>query len=308
MNSTQNFKISDTELEDLIFKYCNDFTAGVRDNRYDPITGRDREIDEVILILLQKGRKNVMLQAPAGVGKTALCVGLAQKIVAGNVPEYLNDARVLELDLASMAAGTSKMSEFQGRIVPLLKGVGERNIQPDQPKIIIFIDEVHQIMPSCEGSSYAGLSEVMKPYLTAGTLSVIGATTKDEFRIYIEPDPAMDRRFQKVEISEPDDEGTFKILQNLKARYIDHHKIEVPDLVLRVLVHLTSRHIRKRHQPDKSIIILDAAMAWQVMHDGRGGELSLQNIYKMIARETSLHPDAVALSDKELRDFEDRLK
>ncbi len=308
MSDKSQFKLSDSELDEMIFKYCTDFTEGARNGRYDPITGRDREIDEVILILLQKGRKNVMLQAPAGVGKTALCVGLAQKIVANDVPDFLKDARVLELDLASMAAGTSKISEFQGRIVPMLKGIGERYFSPDYPKTILFIDEIHQIMPTCEGSSYAGLSEVMKPYLTAGTLSVIGATTKDEFRIYIEPDPAMDRRFQKVDLSIPDDESTFKILQNLRARYTAHHKIKVSDLALRVLVDLTSRHIRKRHQPDKSIITMDAAMAWQVMHGGKDSELSLDNIYKMVARETNLHPDAIALSDKELRDFEDGLE
>lgn len=299
-----NFKLSDNELNELIAKYCTDFTENARLDRYDPITGRDRELDETILILLQKGRKNVMLQAPAGVGKTALCVGLAQKIVAGDVPEYLKDARVLELDLASMAAGTSKISEFQGRIVPLLKGISERYVVPNQPKTILFIDEIHQIMPTCEGSSYRGLSEVMKPYLTAGTLNIIGATTKDEYRIYVEVDPAMDRRFQKVELTVPNDEQTFTILQNLKSRYEDHHKVKIPDLALRVIVNLTSKHIRKRNQPDKAIITMDAALAWQVMHDGTGGELKLENVYQIVARETGLHRDALKMNDKELKALE----
>ncbi len=300
MTINQDYKLSDGELNELIAKYCTDFTENARLDRYDPITGRDRELDETILILLQKGRKNVMLQAPAGVGKTALCVGLAQKIVAGNVPEYLKDARVLELDLASMAAGTSTISEFQGRIVPLLKGIGERYRDTTQPKTILFIDEIHQIMPSCEGSSYRGLSEVMKPYLTAGALNVIGATTKDEYRIYVEVDPAMDRRFQKVELTVPDEDQTYTILQNLRSRYTDHHKVDISDTVLRVIVKLTNQHIRKRNQPDKSIITMDAALAWQVMHDGNGGELKLENVYTIVARETGLHPEALALNDKEL--------
>lgn len=245
-----------------------------------------------------------MLQAPAGVGKTALCVGLAQKIVADDVPDYLKNARVLELDLASMAAGTSKISEFQGRIVPLLKGISERYIDSSQPKTILFIDEIHQIMPTCEGSSYRGLSEVMKPYLTAGTLNIIGATTRDEYRIYVEVDPAMDRRFQKVDLSVPNEEQTFTILQNLRSRYTDHHKVDISDVVLRVIVKLTNQHIRKRNQPDKSIITMDAALAWQVMHDGTGGELKLENVYQIIARETGLHGDALALTDKELKALE----
>lgn len=307
MSLKPGFKFTDEEMDDLIAKYCTDFTENARLDRYDPITGRDREIQEVILILLQKGRKNVMLQAPAGVGKTALCVGLAQLIVKEQVPDYLKGARVLELDLASMAAGTSQISEFQGRVVPLLKGIGERYVDPDYPKTILFIDEIHQIMPTCEGSSYKGLSEVMKPYLTAGTLNVIGATTKDEYRIYVEVDPAMDRRFQKVELSIPNEEQTFTILQNLRPRYEAHHKVEVSDVALRIIVNLTNQHLRKRNQPDKSIITMDAALAWQVMHEGTGGSLKYEHIYRMIARETGLHPDAIAMSERELRDFEEGL-
>lgn len=295
-----DLKYSDAELDALIHKYCTDFTENARNDVYDPITGREREIKETVLILLQKGRKNVMLQAPAGVGKTALCIGLAQDIVKDNVPDSLKGARILELDLAAMSAGTDSISEFQGRIVPLLKGISERYGNPDYPKFILFIDEIHQIMPSCEGSSYRGLSEVLKPYLTAGALSVIGATTKDEYRIYVGVDPAMDRRFQKVDLTIPSDAQTFAILQNLAPRYTKHHGIDIDDDALRVIVHLTSHHIRKRNQPDKSIITMDAALAWQVMHNGQGGKLSLPNIYQIISRETGIHADAIALNEKEL--------
>ena len=287
------YKISDEELEDLIHKYCRDFTALARMGRFDPITGRDEEIDQAILILLQKGRKNVALLAPAGVGKTALCAGLAQKIVAGEVPDYLKDARLLEIDLASMAGGTSGPAEFQGRFLPLCRGIAERYHDPRYPKTILFIDEMHTIMPSCDGSSYAGLSEVMKPYLTVGDLNVIGATTLDEFRIYIAVDPAMDRRFQKVFLSVPNVEQTISILNNLKSGYEKHHGITVPETAVDTIVHLTEQHMRKRNQPDKSIIMMDAAMAHHVKGRGRGGELNMDSVYYMIGKETGIHPDAL---------------
>jgi ATP-dependent Clp protease ATP-binding subunit ClpA len=287
------FKISDEELEDLIHKYCRDFTQLARMNRFDPITGRDKEIEQTILILLQKGRKNVALLAPAGVGKTALCAGLAQKIVANEVPEYLKDARLLEVDLAAMAGGTTGTAEFQGRFLPLCRGIAERYHDPRYPKTIIFLDEIHQIMPSCEGSSYAGLSEVMKPYMTVGDLNIIGATTLDEFRIYVAVDPALDRRFQKVFLSVPTVPQAISIVNNLKKGYEKHHGITVSDETVELIVNLTEKHLRKRNQPDKSIIMMDAAMAYHVMHHGKGGELDLEAVYYIISTETSLHPDAL---------------
>lgn len=287
------YKISDEELEQLIHKYCRDITALVREDRFDPIHGRDDEIIQSILILLQKGRKNVMLQAPAGVGKTALVVGLAQTVVKGDVPDLLKDARVLELDLASMAAGTDTISEFQGRFVPLVKGIAERYHDPDRPRIIMFIDEIHTIMPSCDGSSYKGLSEVMKPYLTVGDIYVIGATTKDEFRIYIAVDPAMDRRFQKVFLDVPDAEGSFKILQAVRPGYEKHHGLTITDEVCRIIVKLTDEHMKKRNQPDKSITTMDGACARHVMKHGSGGDLSVEAVLDLVSDETGVHAKAL---------------
>ncbi len=287
------FKIPDEQLEELIHKYCRDFTDWARMGRFDPITGRDEEIDQVILILLQKGRKNAALLAPAGVGKTALCAGLAQKIIAREVPDYLKDARILEVDLAAMSAGTMGPAEFQGRFLPLCKGIAERYHDPSYPKVVMFIDEMHQIMPSCAGSAYKGLSEVMKPYLTVGDLHVIGATTLDEFRIYVALDPAMDRRFQKVFLSVPNVPQTIEIIKNLRAGYEKHHKLSVSDNTIDIIVHLTEEHMRKRNQPDKSIIMMDAAMAHHVKEKGTGGELSLDSVYYMIGKETGIHPEAL---------------
>jgi len=287
------FKVSDEQLEELYHKYCRDFTELARAGRFDPITGRDEEIDQAILIILQKGRKNVALLAPAGVGKTALCAGLAQQIIAGTVPDYLKNARVMEIDLAAMSAGTTGPAEFQGRFLPLCKGVAERYHDDSYPKIILFIDEMHQIMPSCAGSAYKGLSEVIKPYLTVGDLHVIGATTLDEFRIYVAVDPAMDRRFQKVFLSVPTVPQTIEIVKNLRKGYEKHHKITISDKSIEIIVNLTEEHMRKRNQPDKSIIMMDAGMAHHVKLHGTGGELNMDSVYYMISKETGISPNAL---------------
>ncbi|MBI1300217.1 MAG: AAA family ATPase [Alphaproteobacteria bacterium] len=298
MSEKWEYSVSDEKLEELISKYCTDFTKLEREGRYGPITGRDKEISDCILILLQKGRKNVCFLAPAGVGKTAAVVGLAQQIVAEKVPDYLKNSRVIEVDLARMASGTTSRAEFQDRFLPLCKGVAERYHNPEKERIILFLDEIHQIMPNCVGSSYAGLSDTIKPYLTAGDLLMIGATTLDEFRMYVAQDPAMDRRFQKVFLKVPNIQETYAIMKALRPGLEKHHKVTVPDELLMLIVYLTEEHMRKRNQPDKSIITADAAMAYHVMHKGINQDLVLESIYYMVARETGLN--AKAMHDEKL--------
>lgn len=293
MTEQWQYLVTNSELEDLFTLYCNDFTAGARAGRYGPITGRDREVDETILILLQKGRKNAVLLAPAGVGKTAMIVALAQKVAAGEVPDLLKDCRVLEVDLARMAAGTSGPAEFQERFIPLCKGVAERYYNPENPRIILFLDEIHQIMPNCQGSSYKGLSDVMKPYLTAGDLMVIGATTLDEFRMYVATDPALDRRFQKVFLNVPNIVETYRILKSIRPGFEKHHGVTISNIMLMLITHLTEEHMRKRNQPDKSIITMDSAMAYHVKMNGRGSEVDLNSVYYMVGRETGLNKQAL---------------
>lgn len=288
-----SYAVTDEQLEDLINSYCTDFTMNARMGRYGPITGRDKEVDETILILLQKGRKNAVLLAPAGVGKTAMVVALAQKIAANEVPEYLQDCRLIEVELARMAAGTSSAAEFQERFIPLCKGVAERYHNPENPRIIMFLDEIHQIMPTCHGSSYAGLSDVMKPYLTAGDLMVIGATTLDEFREYVALDPAMDRRFQKVFLSIPNDVETYSILKALRSSHEKHHGVRISNNLLMSIVSLTDDHMRRRNQPDKSIITMDSAMAYHVKMHGRDTDVTLDSVYYMVGRETGLNKQAL---------------
>lgn len=289
----KNFLVTDDELEELIFQYCRDITALERKGRFGPITGREKEIDDTILILLQKGRKNAVLLAPAGVGKTALVVGLAQRIVSGDVPEYLKNARLLEIDMSSMASGTSGPADFQARFIPVCRGVAERYHHEEYPKIILFIDEIHTIMPNCEGSGYRGLSEVMKPYLTVGDLHVIGATTVDEYRMYVKEDPALDRRFQQVPLSVPTHQETVDILKAIKGGFEKHHRITIPEECLDLVVKLTIEHMPRRNNPDKSIIVMDGACARHVMQHGWGGTLTPDDIKHMISIECQLHPDAL---------------
>jgi ATP-dependent Clp protease ATP-binding subunit ClpA len=289
-----NFKVPQDEFEDLLHQYCRNYTNLAKEGRFDPIIGRDTEIDNVMLILLQRNRKNACLLAPAGVGKTALVVGLAQAVVAGRVPDYLKGAQVLELDMPAMAAGTDSPAEFQARFIPICRGIAERYHHPEFPRYVMFIDEIHTIMPTVTGSAYAGLSEVMKPYLTVGDLHVIGATTLDEFRMYVAVDPALDRRFQKVLLKMPNAEETKQILRGVRPNYERHHKLTIPDECIDEVVKLTDEHMRKRTQPDKSIITMDAACAWHNMFRNESRTLSMEAIHMMVAKETGLHPGALS--------------
>lgn len=295
MTTDYNFVVPQEKLDELLHKYCRNYTTLAQEGRFDPIIGRDEEIDQVMLILLQRNRKNACMLAPAGVGKTALVAGLAQAVVAERVPEYLKNAQILELDLPSMAAGTSGPGEFQERFIPICKGIAERYRFPEFPRYVMFIDEIHTIMPTVHGSAYAGLSEVMKPYMTVGDMHILGATTLDEFRMFVAIDPAMDRRFQKVLLRMPTGDETLAILEGIRPTYEKHHQLTIPDECLAEVVKLTEEHMRKRSQPDKSIITMDAACAWHNMFRSEDRTLSMDGVYMAVAKETGLNP--AALSD-----------
>ena len=294
MSKDYNFVISQEHLDGLIHKYCRNYTDLARQGRFDKIVGRDEEIDQVMLILLQRNRKNACMLAPAGVGKTALVAGLAQAIVAERVPDYLKNAHVIELDMAAMAAGTNSPAEFQERFIPICRGLAERYHHPEFGRYIMFIDEIHTIMPTVTGSAYAGLSEVLKPYMTVGDLHILGATTLDEFRMYVAIDPALDRRFQKVLLRMPTAKETLMILKGIRPSYEKHHNLKISDECLEEVVKMTEEHMRKRTQPDKSIITMDAACAWHNMFRSEDRNLSMEAVYMMVAKETGLHPGALS--------------
>src|SRR5690606_37520583 len=165
---------------------------------------------------------------------------------------------------------------------PICKGLAERYHHAEFPRYIMFIDEIHTIMPGVTGSAYAGLSEVMKPYMTVGDLHILGATTSDEFRMYVAVDPALDRRFQKVHLKMPTAEETIQILKGVRPNYERHHQLKISDECIEEVVKMTEEHMRKRTQPDKSIITMDGACAWQNMFKSETRELTFEAIYMMV--------------------------
>jgi ATP-dependent Clp protease ATP-binding subunit ClpA len=287
-----NYIISDTELNGLLHRYTHSITDFALQNRYDPITGRDDELNQMILILLQRMRKNVMMLGPAGIGKTALFAGLAQWINAGKVPKMLQGAKIIELEMSMIGAGSQSRAELEGRLIPIVKGVAERNHARLEPPIIFCIDEFHQLTVPFKASSYAGIADLLKPYLTAGDLYVVGATTREEYDEYVKVEPAIDRRFQKIHMHVPDVKATEGILLNVKANFEQHYGLKVKDETCVRIVKLTDRFMRNRNNPDKSILALDLACAYAVKN-GITDVLNDASVDFAIGAEAGIHPSAI---------------
>ena len=237
-------------------KYSTDLTAAAKEGKLDPVIGRDQEIRRVIQILSRRTKNNPVLIGDPGVGKTAVVEGLAQRIVAGDVPTTLQGKKLISLDLGSMVAGSKYRGEFEERLKSVLNEIKNADGQ-----IITFIDEIHTIVGAgaAEGSMDAG--NMLKPMLARGELRLIGATTLDEYRENIEKDPALERRFQQVFVGEPSVEDTIAILRGLKQRYEAHHKVTIGDDALVAAATLSNRYISGRQLPDKAIDLVDEAAA-----------------------------------------------
>ena len=237
-------------------KYSTDLTAAAKEGKLDPVIGRDQEIRRVIQILSRRTKNNPVLIGEPGVGKTAVVEGLAQRIVAGDVPTTLQGKKLISLDLGSMVAGSKYRGEFEERLKSVLNEIKNADGQ-----IITFIDEIHTIVGAgaAEGSMDAG--NMLKPMLARGELRLIGATTLDEYRENIEKDPALERRFQQVFVGEPSVEDTIAILRGLKQRYEAHHKVTISDDALVAAATLSNRYISGRQLPDKAIDLVDEAAA-----------------------------------------------
>lgn len=235
-------------------EFGRDLTELARNEKLDPVVGRQKEIERVIQILSRRTKNNPCLLGEPGVGKTAIAEGLAQRIIMGDIPETLKDKRIVSLDLAGLVAGTKYRGEFEERMKRVMEEVRKAS-----GEVILFIDELHTLVGAGAAEGAIDASNIMKPALSRGELQCIGATTMDEFRKYVERDAALQRRFQPVKVSEPTEEECIEILKGLRDRYEQHHRVEITDDALIAAARLASRYITDRFLPDKAIDLIDEA-------------------------------------------------
>ncbi|MBS0190019.1 MAG: ATP-dependent Clp protease ATP-binding subunit [Phycisphaerales bacterium] len=285
--------------------FGRDLTELARESTLDPVIGRQIEIERVVQVLCRRTKNNPVLLGEAGVGKTAIVEGLAQRIVSGDVPEILHDKRLVVLDLAMMVAGTKYRGQFEERIKAVMNEVRRAK------NVMLFIDELHTLVGAGGAEGAIDASNVLKPALARGEIQCIGATTFDEYRKYIEKDAALARRFQAITVDPPSDEQTIEILKGLRDRYEQHHRVKITDSALKAAVDLSGRYITGRVQPDKSIDVIDEAGA-RVRIKSMTKPPNLAEIEGDIERLSVSKDEAVKAADyeraAELRDQAEQLR
>ena len=272
-------------------KYSIDLTELAREGKVDPVIGRDEEIRRVMQVLTRRTKNNPVIVGEAGVGKTAIAEGLAQRIVADDVPDSLKGRRVISLDMASLVAGSKFRGEFEER----LKAVMDE-IKRAHGEIVLFIDEIHTVVGAGAAEGAIDASSMLKPALARGELQCVGATTLDEYRKYIEKDSALERRFQPVQVDEPSIEDTIEMLRGLKPRYEAHHKIKIDDSALVAAAKLGDRYISDRFLPDKAIDLIDEASS-KLRIDMEGAPDEVKEMERKIQDLTNQEESAAQLND-----------
>ncbi len=286
-------------------RYGRDLTQLARQGKLDPVIGRDEEIRRVIQVLSRRTKNNPVLIGEAGVGKTAIVEGLAQRIVRGDVPEGLKNKRVWQLDLGALVAGAKYRGEFEERLKAVLKEITE-----SQGQIIVFIDELHTVVGAGRAEGSMDASNMLKPMLARGELHCIGATTLDEYREYIEKDPALERRFQPIFVDEPSVEDTISILRGLKERYEVHHGVRITDAAVIAAATLSHRYISGRQLPDKAIDLIDeAASRLRMEIDSKPAELDEvdRRIMQLEIEREALKKEKDPASQERLKKLEEEL-
>ena len=297
----------------VLEKYGTDLVALARKQKLDPVIGRDTEIRNVIRILSRKTKNNPVLIGEPGVGKTAIAEGLAQRIVKGDVPANLKDRRIFSLDMGSLVAGAKYRGEFEERLKSVLA-----EVKKSEGEIILFIDELHTIVGAGKTDGAMDAGNLLKPMLARGELHCIGATTLDEYRKYIEKDPALERRFQPVQVDEPTVEDTISILRGIKERYEVYHGVKIHDNALIAAAVLSNRYITDRFLPDKAIDLVDEACALikteldsspAEMDDLQRKIMQLEIEEAALKHETdNLSKDRLEALQKELAEMRDKYK
>ena len=280
------------QLEKVIVQFCTNLNNKVKQKKIDPVIGREKEIDDILLVLARRTKSNVMMVGEPGVGKTAIAEGLARKIVEGNVPKYLKDHTIYNLDISAMIAGSKYRGDFEERLKMVLNALEKKK------NSIIFIDEAHMMSGAgAVGGSSNDMSNMLKPALTKGTLKVIASTTWEEYRKHFEKDRALMRRFQRVVIDEPTEAMAVKIIKGLKKYYEKHHGVKITNQAIIDSVKYSVKYLTDKHLPDKAIDIIDCACARFKVRDEVGGTVDHDEIMFEVAKQANLPVEQVAAKE-----------